>query len=309
MLVEVVRQAPVDGPKITQLTGTQPQTKLGPLVDTSMTVQFLSRVLPHLPRSSELRQEVDRALDKCLAKLEKSQQENGGWGEAGGWAPVLQSASFCLACEMAQANGKDIDQRVIDRARAYQRANFDVGSGKAAAGAAAGVELYAFSGAQRAAAVQSRAAKQIVEQAKVSGKVDKSEPVSEATLLKAGVKADEARDLAAAERENAAQAGRLNDEQLLAGFGNNGGEEFYSYLMTSESLVINGGEAWTTWNGKMHERLAKVQNKNGSWSGHHCITSPTFCTAAVVACLTADRDAPLLVRLAQVTSSKAQKSK
>jgi hypothetical protein len=30
-----------------------------------------------------------------------------------------------------------------------------------------------------------------------------------------------------------------------------------------------------------------VQNGDGSWTGHHCITSRTFCTAAAVLVLSA----------------------
>ena len=52
----------------------------------------------------------------------------------------------------------------------------------------------------------------------------------------------------------------------------------------------------------MHGRLKKVQNKDGSWSGHHCITSPVFCTAAVVQCLTTDRDAATLIALAKMSA-------
>ena len=50
-------------------------------------------------------------------------------------------------------------------------------------------------------------------------------------------------------------------------------------------------------------RLQKVQNGDGSWSGHHCITSPVFCTAAVVQCLTTDRDATFLIAMAEKTRS------
>ena len=32
------------------------------------------------------------------------------------------------------------------------------------------------------------------------------------------------------------------------------------------------------WDGKMQEMLPKAQDKDGSWSGHHCITGRTFCT-------------------------------
>ena len=42
-VVKAVESAPKEGPKITGLTGTQPQQKLGHLVDTSMAAQFLAR--------------------------------------------------------------------------------------------------------------------------------------------------------------------------------------------------------------------------------------------------------------------------
>jgi len=92
------------------------------------------------------------------------------------------------------------------------------------------------------------------------------------------------------------QIGRqqLQDEQVLSGFGNNGGEEYLSHMMTSESLVITDRNEWSAWSQKMGQRFEKIQNPNGSWSGHHCITSPVFCTAAVVMAVTADRDAELL---------------
>jgi hypothetical protein len=32
-----------------------------------------------------------------------------------------------------------------------------------------------------------------------------------------------------------------------------------------------------------------VQNQDGSWTGHHCITGQTFCTAAALLTLMADR--------------------
>jgi hypothetical protein len=44
----------------------------------------------------------------------------------------------------------------------------------------------------------------------------------------------------------------------------------------------------------MSNRLERVQNADGSWSGHHCITSPVFSTAAVLMTLTADRGLELV---------------
>ena len=76
----------------------------------------------------------------------------------------------------------------------------------------------------------------------------------------------------------------------MNGFGSNGGEEFLSYLMTGESLIIGGGNEWKTWYEKMSGRLVQIQNNDGSWNGHHCITSPVFCTATCLLILSVQND-------------------
>jgi len=179
------------------------------------------------------------------------------------------------------------------------------GKATAKTDAAAGVELYAFNGALRGGASETREAKDAIGGAVARGELPAAAPVNEANLRKAGVAGEKAKQLADAATQNEQQIRRLDDESLLAGFGNNGGEEYLSYLLTSESLVIAGGDKFNQWNDKMHGRLQKIQNTDGSWSGLHCITSPVFCTAAVVQCLTADRDREFLVAMA-ARSEKAK---
>jgi hypothetical protein len=82
---------------------------------------------------------------------------------------------------------------------------------------------------------------------------------------------------------------KLDDKQFMAGFGSNGGEEFLSYLNIGESLVVKGGDNWKSWDKSIAENLNRVQNADGSWSGHHCITGRTFCTSAALLVLTVDR--------------------
>jgi hypothetical protein len=82
---------------------------------------------------------------------------------------------------------------------------------------------------------------------------------------------------------------RLDDKQFVAGFGSNGGEEFLSYMNIAESLVVKGGDAWKKWDSEMTANLNRVQNGDGSWSGHHCITGRTFCTSTALLVLMADR--------------------
>jgi hypothetical protein len=247
---------------------------------------------------------VDAALDRCLQKLQATQQADGSWGVGAGWAPVLQSSVSTSALEMAQAAGKRVDKDKLDRARQYQKGNYDARTGRATAagvaGAAAGVELYAFSSAQRAGAAEAAEALTVVDDAKSEGRLPAAAAVSVDSLRKAGVDEKKARSLNDAYNARNAQVRRLADEELLSGFGSNGGEEYLSYLQTAESLVIAGGKEWEPWKKTMSARIAKIQSADGSWTGHHCITSPVFCTAAVLQMLTADRDALELRRATQV---------
>lgn len=292
-LVSAVNEAQVEGAAITSIKGTQPQRKLGHFIDTSMTLQFLSRVLSTIPEGNPLQEQVDKALDKCLAKLQNSQQQNGSWG-GGSWAGVLQSSVGCSALEFAKAAGKVVDEDVLKRARGHQKDNFDVESGRSDARDSAGVELYAFAGSQRAAASEAGAAIRLLETGIASGKLPEGAPCTAENLIVLGVETARAQTLVDSFNMNNAQILQLDNDQLLAGFGNNGGEEFLSYMLTSESLVLQGGDAWPVWKQKLHSRMEKIQISNGSWTGHHCITSPVFCTAAVLQSLTADRDAELL---------------
>lgn len=303
-LLNNIEKAPDKGPLITERKGTQIQAKLGGIVDTTMTTQCLSRLLRETSKSHKLYSRIDTALDKCLAKLQKAQKADGSWNVAGGWAPVLQSSNGQQALEMAQAAGKSVSESAIQGARSYQKENYSV-SGKAAPAsrkASAGVELYSFSGSFRGNAIDASSAEQLVGQAKKEGKLKSDAKVSEKNLQEIGLDGDKAKELSDAWTRNKNQINRLNEKKLLKGFGNNGGEEFVSFLLTSESMIIAGGDKWPEWNDKMHGLFQKIQNPDGSWSGHHCITSPVFCTAAAIQCLTADRDSEILREIADKSS-------
>jgi len=302
-LCAVVEQAPAEGASITALQRTQIQSKLGPLIDTAMTTQVLARALP-LCAEPALRQRVDAALDRCLAKLAHGQTAEGHWG-GGGWAPVLQASAACMAMEFAQASGKAIDLDGLERARNFQKGNTRAPAGAGAMNA--GVELYGFAGSQRANATDSLTAATIIAEGIRDGRLEAGSVVDEANLRKVlGNDTKKAEELATSWQQNNAQKARiLKDDRLLSGFGNNGGEEFLSYLMTSESLVIDGGDEYTAWIAKMGTLLAQAQNPDGSWSGHHCITSPAFCTAAVLQVMTVGNEADYLRSIAAVAKGPA----
>lgn len=66
-----------------------------------------------------------------------------------------------------------------------------------------------------------------------------------------------------------------------------GGEEFLSFHLITEVMLNKGGEDWRAWYGTVRDKLIAVQNRDGSWTGHHCITSRTFCTACAMLVLQA----------------------
>ncbi len=65
-----------------------------------------------------------------------------------------------------------------------------------------------------------------------------------------------------------------------------GGEEFLAFHLITETMLKKGGDDWNEWFPTVRDKLINVQGSDGSWTGHHCITSRTFCTAAAVLVLT-----------------------
>jgi hypothetical protein len=86
---------------------------------------------------------------------------------------------------------------------------------------------------------------------------------------------------------------QLSDPRFVTGFGSVGGEEFFSYLNISDSLPRAGGPKWEKWNADMKEKILQMQNADGTWAGHHCITGRVAVTSAAILNLLVDRD-PLI---------------
>jgi hypothetical protein len=83
---------------------------------------------------------------------------------------------------------------------------------------------------------------------------------------------------------------QLSDARVVAGFGSIGGEEFFSYLNIGDSLHRSGGPEWEKWNADMKAQILKLQNEDGTWAGHHCITGRVAVTSAAILLLLADRE-------------------
>jgi hypothetical protein len=92
--------------------------------------------------------------------------------------------------------------------------------------------------------------------------------------------------------------GQLNNARFVTGFGSIGGEEFFSYLNISDSLHRTGGPEWEKWNGDIKTKVVKMQNEDGTWAGHHCITGRVAVTSAAILTLRCEREPAI------VTTSK-----
>lgn len=245
-VVKAVETAPKDSPRLNTPMSTQPQSKLGQLVDTHLAALLLGEVSGKL--DGETNRRVTAAMDTVVGKVQKAQQGNGAFA-SDGWAPSLSSSVATMGLMRARDAGASVEQEVLEKATAYQAAKA-APSGSFDASDGAGVELYAVAGALATSAQASRS----------------------------GTGGRAAKDT----KEAATRRLDTNTDALVAGFGSLGGEELLSYMMISDSLAAEGGQQWKDWDARMASSLSSTQNADGSWSGHHCITSRTFTTAVAV---------------------------
>jgi hypothetical protein len=274
---------------ITDLTGTQIQTKLGQNIDVILTAQFFSNVLDYVDKNSALKNRIEKNLNTCVAKIQRAQDSNGNIAGAG-WAGVLQSSFATNALESAQTKGADVDEKALAISRAAQKNNYDTKTGDVKTDKGAGIMLYSVSGSARASAKEARRVEEEVSKAKKSGALAPNAPVNAENLQKIGFDKDDALNYSTAYEVYQSAKVQAQREDVMDGFGSNGGEEFLSYLQTGESMVIGKDDGWQNWYDNVSGRMLKIQNNDGSWNGHHCITSPVFCTATSLLILSINND-------------------
>jgi hypothetical protein len=295
-LLTSVEATPRNNPNITEERGTQIQSKLGENIDVILTAQFLSNVLDYTTHDAALNSRVKEALKICTDKIQKNQQQDGSIAGAG-WAGVLQSSLATTALESAQQRGIEVDDGALNKARDYQKGNYNPASGEARTDMGAGVVLYSVTGSVRASAKEARKVREDVEQGKRDGTIPSQAPVDFSTLHDLGYSPEEARRAVTAYEVYESAKVKAQDQQVMDGFGSNGGEEFLSYLQTGESMIVGKDMAWHKWFDDISGRLLRIQNQNGSWNGHHCITSPVFCTATCLLVLSINNDIDKLTDL------------
>ena len=279
-VASVVETSPA-GARLKVPDATQPQYKLGKLVDTHFAALMFGEVIGTQDDSTET--VMASAHKNVIKRVQLAQREDGSF-DGDGWAPVLSSSVAASSLYRAQELGLEGDEEVFAKNEGYQRSKVKAtgGSGGVVLDSteAAGVDLY-----------------------------------SAATTLKGNREAQGRASAPAAEKraskgaEDAAYE-RISGEgsaALFSGFGSVGGEEMLSYMMISDTLADDGGEKFEEWNNKVSGYLAGIQNNDGSWAGHHCITSRTFVTAAAMMSLGAADAANMRAQRATKTGDDSGK--
>lgn len=278
-----------NSPYITQIRGTQIQGKLGEHIDAILTLQFFNQLLPTLNDGS-MKKRVKDGIQVCVDKIEKSMGDSGKVGSSG-WAGVLQSSFANSSLEMAAKNeGIKVDKDKIQKAREYQKSNYNPDSQSAKTEDGAGIMLYAVSSSVRNSAEEAKEANQLFKKAKAEGKIERDAVLNEQNLERLGYSKEKAKSYDVANKVYQSAKVTAMREDVLNGFGNNGGEEFLSFLQTGESMVVNHDDDWKKWYDNIGGRMMQIQNPDGSWNGHHCITSPSFCTATCLMILSIEND-------------------
>jgi hypothetical protein len=304
---------------VTSVKGTQIQSKIGPYVDTFLVNMVLAE-LKGKKADEKSDKRMAAALTKTISKIEKNQEKDGTFKGNNGWASVLSQGLANKSLARASQNGAAVNAEALQRVQNQVASNFDGksgsfrmsgggagfgggdGLGRGATGLRAGTPAPAMpGGAPTDAGVPIYGAGQNVTNiADVAAALKKAEEKAKDTLKRKDA-TDKEKQEAEKTIKQVADAEKLRDEatksvvkqldqaQFVNGFGSNGGEEFLSYMNISEALLLKGGTEWKKWDQKMTENLVRVQDKDGSWSGHHCITGKTFCTATALLVLMADR--------------------
>ena len=269
-ILKRIEASPADGLAITDRQGTQIQRKLGPYIDTFLSSMLMSQI-DGRASTPALNARVRRALQKTVAKIEKHQQSDGSWNLAGGWAPVLGTSMASRSLFEAKNRGVAVDAAVLKRAETYTVSALSAPPPSVARGTAEGR-----AGGGSAVAVSAAPAE------------------AAGVALYQSAQALEQLSRTTADRvQNAKQIraiqGQLTNAAFGGGFGSMGGEEFFSYLNISDSMKRVGGDGWSKWHTNITQKILGLQNSDGTWAGHHCITGRVAMTSAAILNLTVDR--------------------
>lgn len=267
---------------VTDVRNTQLQMKIGQYVDTFIAAQALAKVKGQMGSKSE-EGKLGQCLDQVIAKIETHQREDGSFAGNHGWASVLSQGLATRGLNLARSKGARVSEKSLARAQKQAERGYDSKTnrfGAMSGSSDAGVGIYGSSATLGGLTDSVRTGKKLKQKAAATlesfsaSEESKAEAREQLDRLDRAVKTQRAAKKAVVKQ--------LGNARYVAGFGSNGGEEFLSYLNISETLAMDGDKEWDAWSNKMSTNLGKIQNKDGSWAGHHCITGRTFVTATAL---------------------------
>jgi hypothetical protein len=269
-VLQQIEASPADGLAITDRQGTQIQRKLGPCIDTFLSSMLMSQI-DGRASTPALNARVRKALQKTVAKIEKHQQSDGSWNIAGGWAPVLGTSMASRSLFEAKNRGVAVDAAVLKRAENYTVSALSAPRPPAARVTADGIAAARLVVASPAAPAEA-AGVPLYQSAQALEQLSRT-----------------AADRVQNAKQISAIQGQLANAAFVGGYGSMGGEEFFSYLNISDSMKRVGGDAWSKWHADITQKIVGLQNGDGTWAGHHCITGRVAMTSAAILNLTVDR--------------------
>jgi hypothetical protein len=282
-ILQHVEHSPAEGLAVTDQNGTQIQRKLGPYIDTFLTSKLLADLDGNMGNAQE-NARVRTSLQKCVAKVEKSQLKDGSWNIAGGWAPILGTSMASQSLFVANSKGVAVQREAMAKVDTYTAQTFAgpsvamPGAAGTVGGVVGGISMGRLSTSTAGAAMSA----------------DVSAASAGVSLYKRAQELEQLSRTAEDRKKNGDQIKtietQLSDPRFVTGFGSIGGEEFFSYLNISDSLHRAGGPEWERWNRDMTAKILTMQNEDGTWSGHHCITGRVAVTSAAILMLAAGRE-------------------
>jgi hypothetical protein len=307
-VISTVEKSKADSLYVTDVRNTQLQGKIGQYVDTFLVNLTLAEFRG---KAGDQEKQLMAALEKTMTKIVKHQTADGGFAGNNGWAPTLSVGIANKSIARAKERGAVVDEVVLKRALAQSQA---AATGTAPAAVAASAPATGATSATTPASTSGRLAgtagdagvalyrvgqgagntqdlvNSLRPEAEKAKQVIKDEKATKEEKDQAQKKLDDFKKADGENDKNQENLGKsIRSDRFVSGFGNNGGEEFLSFMNISESLVLKGGKDWEDWDAKMAKGLEKAQDSQGSWSGQHCITGKTFCTAGALLVLMADR--------------------
>jgi hypothetical protein len=287
-ILDRVEESPGDGLKVTNVSGTQIQRKLGPYIDTFLASKLLGELDGNMG-DARANARVRKGLEKCVAKIEKNQLKDGSWNISGGWAPIVGTSMASQSLFIAQQKGVVVQPVTMAKIEEYTQLSAAApaasGIGTGSGGGVGGGVYRVGGGTAMGGSIASSSSMVSIEASASSAGV---------SLYKKAQELEQMSRTAEGRQKNAAAIGaikgQLADSRFVTGFGSIGGEEFFSWLNISDSLHRAGGAEWEKWNTDTKAKILKMQNEDGTWAGHHCITGRVAVTSAAILTLLSERE-------------------